>query len=143
MMKIKISIAVLLLALLFAGCKESFLDSLDLPDEVEFTHLPVDVSQMLDFGPMGEVRGVPKMHGGFKLLNPFVLPASVPVYAMGDGYIINIEKEFRTIPPHGPPDLVGTDYDDFSLDIVYTKDAGGIMGIFPHFTRIFLSRPVK
>lgn len=120
--------AILTLLVSFTACKESFLDSLNLPDEVELTHLPVDVSQMLVFDPMGQVRGVPKMHGGFRHLNPFVFPASVPVYAMGDGYITNIEKEFRTIPPHGPPDLVGTDYDDFTLDFVYTKDVGGYYG---------------
>ena len=114
--------------LIITACKESFLDSLDLPDEVELTHLPTDLSQMLDYGPIGQIRVIPKMHGGFRLLNPFVLPATIPVYAMGDGYIVNIEKEFRTIPPHGPPDLVGTDYDDFTLDIVYSKDAGGYYG---------------
>ena len=116
---------ILFIQIHITACKESFLDSLDLPDEIELTHLPVDLSQMLDYGPIGQIRVIPKMHGGFRLLNPFVLPASVPVYAMGDGYIVNIEKEFRTIPPHGPPDLVGTDYDDFTLDIVYTKDVGG------------------
>ncbi|MGF1636207.1 MAG: hypothetical protein ACFCUU_03970 [Cyclobacteriaceae bacterium] len=112
----------------FTSCEESLLDSLDLPDEVQFTHLPVDLSQMLFFDPIGEVRGVPKMHGGFRIKEPFTFPASIPVYAMGDGYIISIEKEFRTIPPHGPPDLVGTDYDDFSLNLVYTRNAGGYYG---------------
>jgi len=119
---------ILLIVVYLTACKESFLDSLDLPDDVELTHLPTDLSQMLEFGPIGQIRVIPKMHGGFRLQDPFTFPASIPVYAMGDGYIANIEKEFRTIPGHGPPDLVGTDYDDFTLDIVYTKDAGGYYG---------------
>jgi hypothetical protein len=127
-MKYTIFLTILLSILLIVACKESFLDSLDLPDEVEFTHLPTDLSQMLEFGPMGQIRVIPKMHGGFRLKQPFTFPATIPVYAMGDGYIINIKKESRTVPGHGPLHLVGREYDDFGLDMVYTKDAGGYYG---------------
>jgi hypothetical protein len=100
----------------------------DLPDQVQFTHLPTDLSQMAGFGPMGLVFGIPKMHGGFGLLNRFTIPSTVPVYAMGEGYIYNIEKDFRTVPDYWTPDIAGTDYDDFSLNIVYSKHAGGYYG---------------
>jgi hypothetical protein len=122
-------ITILSLLVYFSACKESFLDSLDLPDEFELTHLPTDLSQMHSFGPMGQIRVIPKMHGGFYLLNPYSFPATVPVYAMGDGYIINIIQEFRTVVDHhAPEELQGIDYDDFTLDIVYSKHAGGYYG---------------
>ncbi|MCC5942353.1 MAG: hypothetical protein JJU37_12510 [Balneolaceae bacterium] len=101
----------------------------DLPDQVQFTHLPTDLSQMAGFGPMGSLQGIPKMHGGFGLINYYTFPPNmIPVYAMGEGYIYNIEKDFRTVTDHWPPDVAGTDYDDFSLNIVYSKYAGGYYG---------------
>jgi hypothetical protein len=101
----------------------------DLPEQVQFSHLPTDLSQMKGFGPKGALQGIPKMHGGFGLLNYYTFPAPmIPVYAMGEGYIYNIEKDFRTVPDHWPPDVAGTEYDDFSLNIVYSKHAGGYYG---------------
>lgn len=99
----------------------------DLPEKVQFSHLPTDVFQMEGFGPMGGLHGIPKMHGGFGLSNYYTFPTTwIPVYAMGEGYIYNIEKDFRTVPDHWSP--AGTEYDDFSLNIVYSKHTGGYYG---------------
>lgn len=99
----------------------------DLPEQVHFSHLPTEVSQMEGFGPMGGLHGIPKMHGGLGLKNYYIFPTTwIPVYAMGEGYIHNIEKDFRSVPNHWP--LAGTEYDDFSLNIVYSKYAGGYYG---------------
>ncbi|MGY6741305.1 MAG: hypothetical protein ACXIUQ_01115 [Cecembia sp.] len=101
----------------------------DLPDKAVFTHLPTDLNEMEVMDAMGQIHGIPKMHGGFRLLNPYTFPAQIPVYAMGDGYIYNIEKEFRTVVDrNAPAELLGRDYDDFSLNMVYSKHAGGYYG---------------
>ncbi len=94
-----------------------------LPSSVVFTVLPTDLSEMLEFGPIGVIRVVPKAHGGFRL-KTFRQEANIPVYAMADGIIFNILKDTRKAGDgFAPPEFNGYEYDDFHLDIAVSQTA--------------------
>ncbi|MCC5928862.1 MAG: hypothetical protein JJU28_06425 [Cyclobacteriaceae bacterium] len=107
----------------FNGCRDSdILSNLNLPESVIFTHLPTDLTKMEEFVPIGQMRVIPKVHGGFLLRNPFQTPSSIPVYAMSKGVIINIIKERRHLTDHGAPAAMqGMEYHDYHLDIALTS----------------------
>ena len=105
-------------------------NNLDLPSTVTFTHLPMEFSEVDHFDPIGGIRSIPNDHGGLGLVNPYTLPASVPIYAMSDGVITNIRKDLRIIDNHAfvPAAVRGKDYDDFALRISVSKTAHLIYG---------------
>lgn len=118
-------IILVITCLIFQACNnDDILDRLDLPVDIIFTHLPTDLSQMQEFAPIGQMRVIPKVHGGYLVKNPFQTNATTPVYAMSDGIIINIQKESRVISDHGAPTAMqGMEYYDFQMDIALTKTA--------------------
>jgi hypothetical protein len=71
---------------------DEFIERLDLPDDITCTHLPTDLSQMQKFAPIGQMRVIPKVHGGYLIGNPFQPNAVIPVYVMADGIILNIQN---------------------------------------------------
>lgn len=110
--------------LLFSNCSEEEENiNAGLPENVEFNYLPTDLASMLEFGPIGQIRVVPKAHGGFRL-KTFSQEANIPVYAMSDGIIYQIGKNKLTAPPGFAPDeLIGWEYDDYFVRIAISKSA--------------------
>lgn len=112
----------LALSVLIASCNKEEKWNKNLPDEVQFTHLPTELDQMLEFGAIGQIQVIPKVHGGFLLKNPYAAIPGIPVYAMSEGVIYNIRKEQKAVnEPGAPLDLQGKIYDDYALDIALTK----------------------
>lgn len=118
------AIPTVLLTLVAAGCSSttdpSGADLSQLPEGgVLFAHSPVDLTGVTGFVPMGEPNVMPKDHGGFPLLSPFTLPASVPVMAVARGVIIVAVRGTRALParPPVPPGDWGRRYDDWGLVI--------------------------
>ncbi len=116
------AIPVVLLGLAAAGCSSntdpSGADPSQLPDGgVLFTHSPVDLTGVTGFVAMGEPNVLPKDHGGFRLLSPYILPATVPVIAVARGVIIVAQRGTRALParPPVPPADWGRTYDDWGL----------------------------
>jgi len=108
-----------------SSCSEEEEENLNanLPENVEFTYLPTDLNKMMVFGPIGTIRVIPKAHGGFRL-KTFSKEATIPVYAMCDGIIHNIGKDTRTSSPGFAPDeLVGYEYDDYTLNVAISRTA--------------------
>ncbi len=126
------------------GCdkNEDPLAGLDLPDNVAFTHLPIEFSGIQLMEPIGGIRTIPNDHGGFILRNPFVFPATIPIYAMSDGFITNIRKGQQLFPSHDmvSPEIRGKPYDDFALHILVTKTAEIIYGHIPVLSDLVLSQ---
>ena len=90
---------------------------LNLPDAVQFTHLPTDLSRMAEFAAIGQMYLLPKAHGGFTLdYQQWNNKADIPVYAMSDGVIYNIRYGTK---PYGD----GTEYEDYALHIYLTPTA--------------------
>ena len=108
----------------FLGCSDDEVSPLDdLPNgKVYFEHIPVDLSTVLHFGPMGQMGVHPKGHGGYILADPYVLPATNPVLAVADGVIILAGKGRRQVPDFVSPDQNrGEFYDDFTLQLQISK----------------------
>ncbi len=121
---IKLSVVfIFILMIFFSGCSEEEDINASLPANVDFTFLPTDLTKLLEFGPIGSIRGIPKAHGGFRL-KTFSQEASIPVYAMSDGIIYNIEKDTRKAGTgFAPDDMAGYEYDDFTLNIAVSRTA--------------------
>jgi len=114
---------ILILVFFLSSCKDDDITK-DLPDDVTFTQLPADLSPSDEFAAIGQLTGIPKSHGGFRLANHYMLNPDIPVYAMSDGIIYNIRYEgVSSDHPNIPPELKGKEYDDYSLEIYLTKTA--------------------
>ena len=114
----------LLLVVLLWGCSKEDEVILNLPDEVTFTHLPTDLSKMESYGAIGQMRVIPKSHGGFIQSQIFFDNPDIPVYAMSDGIIYNIRYEgLGTYNPLTSPNIIGQNYPDYALEIHLTKTA--------------------
>ncbi len=114
--------------LFLTGCQEEGNDDprsgLNLPEDVAFTHLPTDLSRMLEFGAIGQINVIPKAHGGFGVKDYYSPTPDIPVYAMSDGIIYNIRYEARHYEaPFAPDSLVGKPYDDYTLHIYISQTA--------------------
>lgn len=104
---------------------QDILKTLDLPDDVVFTHLPTDLNSMSTFGAIGQVFGIPKGHGGFIVKTFNYANPSIPVYAMSDGIIYNIRWGVQTFPAIAsiPAALHGQEYNDYALEIALSRTA--------------------
>jgi hypothetical protein len=115
--------SLLSLALISGSCNKEEDINAGLPENLIFSHLPTQLSEMLEFGPIGSIRVIPKAHGGF-MLKTFMQEANIPVYAMSDGIIYNILKDTRTAGPgFAPPEYQGYEYDDFTFNIAVSRTA--------------------
>jgi hypothetical protein len=95
---------------------DSLLDSYPFPvDPVFFDYVPVDLTGVSYFVPMGEPNVYPKDHGGFPLVSPLTLPADVPVFAVRSGVIIVAGRGTRFLPD-------GTPYDDYRIRLQISKN---------------------
>jgi len=102
-------------ALMLWGCSDPVGGDYDFPPgRVTFSHLPIDLSGVISFVPMGEPNVLPKDHGGFPLANAYRFPASTAVLAVADGVVVQVSNGIREVPPipDAPQQLWGTQYDD-------------------------------
>jgi hypothetical protein len=112
----------LALTLLFRCEEDSVLDSYSFPeDPVSFEHLPLDLTGVSSFVPMGEPNVLPKDHGGFPIKNPYTLPANVPVFAVRSGVIIVAGRGTRQVNNPAHPNH-GRTYDDYHLRLQISKN---------------------
>ncbi len=80
---------------------------------------------METFGAIGQIRVIPKSHGGFGLADYSFENPDIPVYAMSDGIIYNIryEEVISNNDPDLPSEFRNQEYDDYALEIYLTKTA--------------------
>ncbi len=117
-----VAIPTVLFVLAAAGCSSTTTPSGTDPSQLPqggilFSHSPVELTGVTGFVAMGEPNVLPKDHGGFPLLAPYTLPASVPVLAVASGVIIVAVRGTRFLPdfPTLPPADRGRAYDDWGL----------------------------
>jgi len=104
-----------LLVLTLAGCDSNDpnqptpVDELGLPvGHVNFTHLPIDLENAIEFIGYGELNIIPKGHGGFAVKGWSAdRPSDIPIYAPADG-VITVIDQFSGVRPNGDKDMAIT-----------------------------------